>query len=283
MKKESLSERSLLDRREMLLRGGKGFAAALGLAAIGGPGRRDLLNLLLPRAPLPNLAGAHLIAFEPELEAEAEAALTYVPAVDTCVLMCGLTLGPCYSAAGALTRRDISAGATGLPARLAFRIIYADTCQPVTNATVDVWHTSASGIYSALTAQVCTTGANVANQTFCRGVQPTDSDGMVYFDTVYPGWYSSRTTHIHTTIRINGTEYATAQFPFADRVSDFVYRKHPLYNTRSLRTTNNTNDGVFNSANLQTYMFETRYKDGQIQIFKTIGIRSSTSQSLCQG
>ena len=104
---------------------------------------------------------------------------------------------------------------------------------------------------------------------------------MVYFDTVYPGWYSSRTTHIHTTIRINGTEYATAQFPFADRVSDFVYRKHPLYNTRSLRTTNNTNDGVFDSSNLQTYTFETRYKDGQIQIFKTIGIRSSTPVLRC--
>src|SRR2546425_9265505 len=72
MKKESLSERSLLDRREMLLRGGKGFAAALGLAAIGGPGRRDLLNLLLPTEPLPNLAGARLISFEPELEAEVE-------------------------------------------------------------------------------------------------------------------------------------------------------------------------------------------------------------------
>src|SRR5437588_4426265 len=155
--KEAIFDPSLLNRREMLLRGGKGFAAALGLAAIGGPGRRDLLNLLLPRAPLPNLAGAHLISFEPELEAEAEEALTYVPAVDTCVLTCGLTIGPCYSAAGALTRRDISAGATGLPARLAFRIIYADTCQPVRNSTVDVWHTNAHGIYSALTAQVCTT------------------------------------------------------------------------------------------------------------------------------
>src|SRR5437879_3726108 len=160
--KEDIFNQPLLNRREMLLRGGKGFAAALGLAAMGGPSRRDLLNLLLPTEPLPNLAGARLISFEGELDAEAEDALTYVPAVDTCVLTCGLTLGPCYSAAGALTRRDITTGATGLPARLAFRIIYADTCQPVTNATVDVWHTNSSGIYSTLPAQACTTGPQVS-------------------------------------------------------------------------------------------------------------------------
>ena len=277
---------NLLNRREILFRGG---AAALGLTALTKASPADVLTALWRARRFDLEAAARLasfdpfVGFDPDLEAEAEEVLTHVPLAATCTLTCGLTLGPCYAAAAALTRRDITAGATGLPVRLGFRIIYADTCQPVVGATVDVWHTNASGIYSALTAQVCTTGANVANETWCRGVQSTDGDGIVYFDTVYPGWYSSRTTHIHMTVRVNGTEFVTSQFPFPDRVSDFVYRKHSLYNTRSLRTTNNTNDGVFSSSNLQTFMFETRYKAGQMQVFKTIGIRTSTSQTLCAG
>lgn len=143
--------------------------------------------------------------------------------------------------------------------------------------------TPARVAYSAESSQVCAGGGSTVGQTYCRGVQSTDSDGMVYFDTIYPGWYSNRTTHIHMTGRINGTEYVTSQFPFPDRVSDFIYRKHPSYNTRALRTTNNTNDSVFNSSNLQTFVFETRYKSGQLQVFKTIGIRTLTSQTLCSG
>ena len=66
---------------------------------------------------------------------------------------------------------------------------------------------------AALTAQVCTTGANVINETWCRGVQATDSDGRVYFDSVYPGWYQGRTTHIHVTVRVGGTERTFAVRP----------------------------------------------------------------------
>src|SRR5437868_4900192 len=208
-----MREEFLLDRRDLLIRGGKTFAAALSLAALGGASRGGLLHTL-------SSMGRSDFGFAPHLEREAVQALT-VTAAQTCALTCGLTVGPCYVASAALVRRDITSGVTGLPMRLGFRIIYADTCQPVTNATVDVWHTNASGIYSAETSQVCTNGGNTSSQNYCRGVQATDSDGRVYFDSVFPGWYSSRTTHIHITIRVGSTEYVTSQFTFADRVSDF--------------------------------------------------------------
>ena len=260
-----MKDKTVMNRRAMLLKGGKA-AAAFGLAAFAGG---SALSRFVPAVAGAGNAGFGALPFE----RAAEEALEF-SAADTCTLTGALTLGPCYAANAAIVRRDITSGMTGLPVRLGFCIVRASDCQPVTNATVDVWHTNSSGIYSALTAQVCTTGQNVVNQNFCRGVQPTDSDGSVYFDTVFPGWYSSRTTHIHFTIRINGTEYVTSQFAFADRVSDFIYRKHPLYSARTLRTTNNTNDTVFSSSTISAFTFNTRYKDNQLQAFKTIAIQA---------
>lgn len=142
-----MKEEFLLGRRDMLIKSGKGLAA-LGLAAFIETNRPNLLTALA-RTPRFNseFAGAHLIGFAPHLAREAEEELTYVPLASTCTLTCGLTLGPCYVASAALTRRDITDGQVGLPVRLGLRIIYADTCQPVTNATVDVWHTGASGLF----------------------------------------------------------------------------------------------------------------------------------------
>ena len=255
-----MNEDFLRSRRAWLIKGSKTFAAAMGLLAVSGGSR-------LGYSFTPNKQGR-------DLEQEAQEVLTSGPQ-ETCILTGAQTLGPCYAAAAALTRRDITAGAGGLATRLGFRIVNANNCQPVTNATVDVWHVNGVGIYSARTAQVCTTGANVVNETWCRGVQSTDSDGRVYFDTVYPGWYSGRTTHIHVTIRVNSAAILTTQFAFPDRVNDFIYRKHPLYNTRpGTRTTFNSNDNVFTAGSISQYLFETRYKanSGKLQLFKTIGI-----------
>lgn len=272
MKKDFLLDRDLINRRDMLLRGGKTIAGAVGLAALAGAGGSRLFTAA-GGTLRPGFGATRL------LEHEAAEALAFA-APETCELTCALTLGPCYSAAGALVRRDITSGATGLPMRLGFRVVYAEDCRPVVGASVDVWHTNAGGIYSALTNQMCTLGNNVASQNFCRGVQVTDADGRVYFDSVFPGWYSGRTTHIHLTVRLNNTEYVTSQFGFADRVSDFIYRKHAGYNTRGLRNTNNTNDGIINTSNLDRFSFDTRYKAGQLQAFKTVAISAS---SRCNG
>lgn len=35
------------------------------------------------------------------------------------------------------------------------------------------------------------------NYTFLRGTAKTDEEGMVEFNTIFPGYYTGRTGHIH--------------------------------------------------------------------------------------
>lgn len=39
--------------------------------------------------------------------------------------------------------------------------------------------------------------ASILKGTTLRGVQPTDEDGIATFDTLMPGHYDGRATHIH--------------------------------------------------------------------------------------
>ena len=41
---------------------------------------------------------------------------------------------------------------------------------------------------------------NYTNYHFLRGRQTTDSNGLVTFNSIFPGWYQSRATHIHVHI-----------------------------------------------------------------------------------
>lgn len=39
--------------------------------------------------------------------------------------------------------------------------------------------------------------ASILKGTALRGVQPTDSNGIAAFDSLFPGHYDGRATHIH--------------------------------------------------------------------------------------
>lgn len=252
----------LIGRRELLATGLKA-GAALGLGALAIGALSDS-SLVVSKA-MAGIPGG---------------ALDYL-AVEPCLLTCTATLGPCYFNTG-LIRRDItesSAGKLGLPTRLGFRIVDADTCLPISGATIDIWHTDNNGIYSAPISTFCNgTDPVVQTQRFGRGVQPTDANGWAYFDTFYPGWYSGRVTHIHATIRIGTTAIATTQFFFADRVSEFIYRSHPNYSHRPNRNTTNATDNVIGGSltRVVPYLFSTRLINNQfLQAVKTIGIRAT--------
>ena len=47
------------------------------------------------------------------------------------------------------------------------------------------------------------TSATTDSFTFLRGVQQTDEDGIVEFETIVPGWYAGRTGHIHIRVSIH--------------------------------------------------------------------------------
>ena len=43
------------------------------------------------------------------------------------------------------------------------------------------------------------------NNTFLRGTQISDANGLVQFQTIYPGWYEGRTLHIHMKVHCGAT------------------------------------------------------------------------------
>ncbi|MES1245802.1 MAG: intradiol ring-cleavage dioxygenase [Acidobacteriota bacterium] len=156
------------------------------------------------------------------------------------------TEGPYYFDPN-LIRRDITEGKTGIPLTLGIGVVDVD-CTPVPNLLVDVWHADKDGLYSGYSQPA----GNTRGQTFLRGTQPTDADGIAYFQTIYPGWYQGRATHIHFKVRIPDQTYVTSQFAFSEAVNNAVYAT-PLYATRGRNPTTNAADGIFRSAD-PTYL-----------------------------
>ena len=179
------------------------------------------------------------------------------PTADLCVLTPEQTEGPYYLPLE-LMRQDITEGKPGLPLRLRIAVADVNACAPVTDAAVDIWHCDAQGYYSGVDANP---GGNASSEagagseagTFLRGVQLTDADGIAEFQTIYPGWYSGRTVHIHMKVHVGGTPdvldvatpasadggaYAgghvshTGQLYFDDATSDEVYATGEAYGGR---------------------------------------------------
>jgi protocatechuate 3,4-dioxygenase beta subunit len=207
-----------------------------------------------------------------------------VPA--TCTASCELTEGPCYSSQSVVLQ-DISYGYDGLPMRLTLRVL-DETCAPVAGALVDVWHVGPTGKYSGddtvnEDVAFCTgNDSDFTSHLYFRGKQTTDASGVVSFDTCFPGWYSTRTIHIHMTISIGTQAYVTTQFGFDDSLDDAIVASQPLYDARGARDTTNATDTVLPSTGLSDYLFETaQMSDGAMLAWKTLILRSSLSETLC--
>jgi protocatechuate 3,4-dioxygenase beta subunit len=198
-----------------------------------------------------------------------------------CTLTCAATLGPCY--AQTIERKDISEGEAGLPVRIALLLV-DEACNPIEGATVDIWHCGPTGLYSGDDASdMCTAGdADARAARYFRGVQTTDAKGRVDFDTCFPGWYSSRTIHVHYTVRLGGTEFVTSQLVFDDALDDEIVATQPIYKDRGARDTLNTNDNVVGAAAIADYTFQTqRMSDGAMLAWKALVLRSSADAELC--
>jgi protocatechuate 3,4-dioxygenase beta subunit len=125
-----------------------------------------------------------------------------------------------------------------------------NSCTPIENAQVDIWHCDANGQYSGVSDQ----GFDTRAQQFLRGYQLTNANGAVEFQTIYPGWYSGRAVHIHFTIRTkaaDGQDYQfTSQFFFDDNLTDQVHALAP-YAGRGSRDRRNENDNIFTGGGEQ--------------------------------
>jgi protocatechuate 3,4-dioxygenase beta subunit len=165
-----------------------------------------------------------------------------------CTLTAQETEGPYYFDADSI-RSDIREDRKGTRLRLAVRVRDAKKCEPLRNAVVDVWHCDALGVYSGF--ESASTGGPGGGRTdsekYLRGAQVTNSDGIVEFVTVYPGWYRGRTVHIHAKVHIDNRTALTTQFYFEDDVSERVFKGGP-YSEHTGRDVFNDNDNIFDKS-----------------------------------
>jgi protocatechuate 3,4-dioxygenase beta subunit len=154
-----------------------------------------------------------------------------------CVLTPEQTEGP-YFLEGDKVRRNVTEGRAGVPLALRLHVVDVSTCKAIKAAAVDIWHCDAAGIYSGVSQQ------DTVGQTFMRGIQKTDKTGLAVFQTIYPGWYSGRTVHIHVRVYLGGNILHTGQLYFPDSLTDAVYKRAP-YSSRPGRETRNANDSVY--------------------------------------
>jgi protocatechuate 3,4-dioxygenase beta subunit len=168
-----------------------------------------------------------------------------------CVVRPASTAGPFY-VDEKLERSDIRSDPTdgtvkqGALLALTFNVssIAKGACTPLAGVIVDVWHCDAEGMYSdANNGKVDTTG-----KKFLRGHQITDKNGAASFTSIYPGWYPTRTPHIHYKIRSPALAQSpyefTGQMYFEEGTSDRVYAKAP-YAARGKRTVSNITDWIY--------------------------------------
>ncbi|KAG0142462.1 hypothetical protein CROQUDRAFT_662463 [Cronartium quercuum f. sp. fusiforme G11] len=151
----------------------------------------------------------------------------------SCVLSPVVTSGPYYHLSGHLIRQNMAEWQDGILFMMDIGVIDVETCEPIPNVLVDVWHANATGFYAGhpvqspelrdelpqatgkraglLTAYPLT----VPHETFLRAAWPTNRNGVSQFTSIFPGYYTGRATHVHAKIHLNWTEHSNATFSSA--------------------------------------------------------------------
>ena len=183
---------------------------------------------------------APLLACAREPEAAAASGPVRLIAGNACPVTARQTEGPFYFDPR-LVRRDIREGRPGARLRLRLQVVGAGDCAPAHRARVDIWHCDSAGVYSGYESE------GSAGEKWLRGTQFADAQGVVDFETLYPGWYEGRATHVHCKIlTVDGRE-VSSQIYFPDRLSDRIHAQGP-YRGRSGRRPLNGDDGLFRQS-----------------------------------
>lgn len=118
---------------------------------------------------------------------------------------------------------DISTNtAAGVPLVIELTIVdTANGCAPMAGAAVYLWHCDRAGDYSLYTLPA---------ENYLRGVQEADANGVVRFQSIFPGCYSGRWPHAHFEVYPNlaqttssSNKIATSQLALPDDVCATVY------------------------------------------------------------
>jgi protocatechuate 3,4-dioxygenase beta subunit len=192
--------------------------------------------------------------------APTRSAVDLLAGAGTCRLTPETIAGPTWFDAHAV-RRDIREDRPGTPLDLAFRVEEPHACRPVARAVVDLWQCDAAGVYSGFAGAAPGQGGSpggsdeygdpesraTTRERFLRGTQVTGSDGVVQFASIYPGWYPTRTAHLHLKVHLDDKTVLTTQLFFDDAVTDAVYTGSP-YRRHAGRDTRNDRDAFYAPA-----------------------------------
>ncbi|MGB3339590.1 MAG: intradiol ring-cleavage dioxygenase [Devosia sp.] len=193
-------------------------------------------------------------AFAQEAGASVAQTAALLQGADVCTIVPEVTEGPYYFDP-AMERTDITEGRPGIPTRIRLQVVDA-ACVPLPGARVDIWHCDATGVYSGYAGQGDDGATDTTGETFMRGTQFADDNGIAEFETVYPSWYRGRTTHVHFKIFLDETNILTGQIFFPDALSEYIYLNVAPYNDRAgTRDTLNYNDGIATQSTRAAFAF----------------------------
>lgn len=163
--------------------------------------------------------------------------------------------GPDVLAEDGVVRQDIttsfagmSGTAEGVPLTIEFAV--TDTSgSALEGLAVYAWHCTADGGYSLYSS-------GLEDQNFLRGVQPTGTDGVASFTSIFPGCYAGRWPHVHFEVYssvddiASGSPIATSQIAIPEDICAEVYDSSDLYSAsvRNLQQVSLESDMVFSDS-----------------------------------
>lgn len=148
-------------------------------------------------------------------------------------------------------RTDSVTGAVqaGVPLTLTINLQDAGAgCDPQVGAYVDIWHANAQGAYSDVSGSGNPDNVGV---DWLRGYQVSDGNGSVTFTTVMPGYYVSRTIHIHFRVRLTLADDSEVNFTsqlFFDESVNAAVLATSAYQKSQARDTVNSADQLYDAA-----------------------------------
>lgn len=172
----------------------------------------------------------------------------------TCTVTSSETAGPFPTITpNSLIRTNIVGDRTGIPFDITISIVNINAnCSALQGAIVDIWHCDKDGYYSQYGGTSMQT-VNYTNNTFLRGRQTTNANGQVAFTSIFPGWYTSRATHIHVHIYdSSGNTLLVTQIAFPEGTNSAVVQANSAtsygYTKGMTGYTYNASDNVFSDS-----------------------------------
>lgn len=106
---------------------------------------------------------------------------------DTCILTEEVTAGPYIWPQSQTLRQDMTEGQAGVPMLLDIGVMDVETCEPLSDVLVDIWHCNATGSYSSFTGL----SPNIEFETLLADLNKTFGDDLHTDDTTFLRAYVS--------------------------------------------------------------------------------------------